>query len=218
MDHKTPVNVIILCNIKNKVTARNLYIRGPFAKSTDSPYYSELELRGGAVTVSFSKYLPCQEMPFLQRSIHFSKTCCRPLITSKFLASELPFHGCKKKQKLHGARSELNSVFCLGSVDRWKPIRRSAIQSRCSPMRFLGFSNHEKEATRQEISKWSMVYITFSRSGWSVVRNASLAEGGTSKKGPSPHLHNVPTRSNKLSPRTFQTSVMYKPTFIWKFM
>jgi hypothetical protein len=27
------------------------------------------------------------------------------------------------------------------------------------------------------------------RSGWSVVRSASLANGGTSKKRPSPHLH-----------------------------
>jgi hypothetical protein len=29
----------------------------------------------------------------------------------------------------------------------------------------------------------------FSRSGWSVVRSASLAKGGTLKKRPSPHLH-----------------------------
>jgi hypothetical protein len=43
----------------------------------------------------FSKYLPWQAVHFLQRSTHFSKTCCRLLITSKFLASELPFHGWK---------------------------------------------------------------------------------------------------------------------------
>jgi hypothetical protein len=47
--------------------------------------------------------------------------------------------------------------------------------------------------------------FTFSRSGWSVVRSASLAKGGTSKKRPLPHLHNVPTRINKVNPRTFQT-------------
>jgi hypothetical protein len=34
-------------------------------------------------------------MHFLQRSTHLSKTCCRPLITSKFLASVLTFHGWK---------------------------------------------------------------------------------------------------------------------------
>jgi hypothetical protein len=58
---------------------------------------------------------------------------------------------------------------------------------------------------RQEISKWSALSSTFSRNGWNVIRSASLAKGGTSKKRPLPHLHKVPTRNNKLSPRTFQT-------------
>jgi hypothetical protein len=71
-------------------------LRRPLAKFVDSPYYSESELCGGAVTVSFSKYLPWQAMHFLQRPTQFSKTCCILLITSKFLASELPFHGWKK--------------------------------------------------------------------------------------------------------------------------
>jgi hypothetical protein len=61
--------------------------------------------------------------------------------------------GRKKAQKLHGARCELNSLFGLEKVDRWNPIITSAIQSRSRPMRFLGFSNHEKGAPRQEISK-----------------------------------------------------------------
>jgi hypothetical protein len=51
-----------------------------------------------------------------------------------------------------------------------------------APMRFLGFSNNEKGAPRQEISKWSTVCSTFPRSGWSVVRDASLAKEGTSKR------------------------------------
>jgi hypothetical protein len=54
----------------------------PLTPFVDSPYYSELELCGGAVTVSFSKYLPWQAMYFLQRSTHFSKTCCRPFAAS----------------------------------------------------------------------------------------------------------------------------------------
>jgi hypothetical protein len=61
-------------------------VQGPFEKFVDSPHYSESELCGGAVTVSFSKYLPWQVTHFLQRSTQFSKTCCRPLSTSKFLA------------------------------------------------------------------------------------------------------------------------------------
>jgi hypothetical protein len=56
-------------------------------------------------------------------------------------------------QKSHGARSELNFVFGLEKVDRWNPIRTSAIQSRSRAMRFLGFSKHEKVVSRQEISK-----------------------------------------------------------------
>jgi hypothetical protein len=75
-------------------------------------------------------------------------------------------------------------------------------------MRFLGSSNHENGAPRQEISNWSTGCSTFSRSGWSVVRSASLAKGGTSKKRPSPHLHEVLTRSNKVSPRTLQTALV----------
>jgi hypothetical protein len=119
-----------------------------------------------------------------------------------------------KAQKSHGTRSELNSVFCLEKVDRWNPIRISAIQSRSRPMRFLGFSNQEKGAPRQEIWKWSTVCSRFSRSGWSVVRSASLAKGGTSKKRQSPRLHKVPTRSNKVSPRSLQTALVLKTLFI----
>jgi hypothetical protein len=59
-----------------------------------------------------------------------------------------------KAQKSHGARSELNSVFSLEKYDLWNPIRTSAIQSRSRPrLRYLGFTNHEKGAPRQEISK-----------------------------------------------------------------
>jgi hypothetical protein len=38
------------------------------------------------------------------------------------------------------------------------------------------------------------------------------AKGGTSKKRPSPHLHKVPTRSNKVSPRTFQMALVDPPS------
>jgi hypothetical protein len=68
--------------------------------------------------------------------------------------------------------------------------------------------NHEKGAPSQD-SKWSTVCSTFSRIGWSVIRSVSLAKGGTSKKRPSPHLHEVPTRSNKVSPRTLQPDLAH---------
>jgi hypothetical protein len=111
-----------------------------------------------------------------------------------------------KAQKSHGARSELYGG-CSNGVP---PIHffqaEHRIQFRSHRTQFLGFSNHGKGAPRQEISKWSTVCSTFSRSGWSVVRSASLAKGGTSKKRPSLYLHKVPTRSNKVRPRTFHTS------------
>jgi hypothetical protein len=53
-----------------------------------------------------------------------------------------------------------------------------------------------------------IIPFTFSKSGWSVVRSVSLAKGGISKKRPSPHLHKVLTRSNKVSPPTFQTDLV----------
>jgi hypothetical protein len=71
----------------------------------DSPYYFKLELHGGAMTVSFLKYLPWQVMLFLQCSIHFSKMCCR-LFAASFrriaeqvvLTLELPFYGWKSPE------------------------------------------------------------------------------------------------------------------------
>jgi hypothetical protein len=51
-----------------QLKVNNLNIPGLFEKFVDSPYDSESELCGGAVTVSFSKYLPWQAMHFLQRS------------------------------------------------------------------------------------------------------------------------------------------------------
>jgi acyl-CoA synthetase (AMP-forming)/AMP-acid ligase II len=60
---------------------------------------------------------------------------------------------------------------------------------------FLGWqSNYEGRLK----SSWTQLItpFTFSRSEWSVVRSASLAKAGTSKKRPSPHLHKTPTWSN----------------------
>jgi hypothetical protein len=114
-----------------------------------------------------------------------------------------------KAQKSHGARSGLYGG-CSNGVP---PIlffqAEHRIQFRSRSMRFLSFSNYEKAGSpRQEISKWSMACSTFSRSGWSVVRSVLLTKGCTSKKRPSPHLQKVPTRSNKVSPRTFQTALV----------
>jgi hypothetical protein len=55
-----------------------------------------------------------------------------------------------------------------------------------------------------------MVCSMFLRNGWSVVRSALLAKGGTLKNRPSPHLHKVLTWNNKVNPRTFQTALVGK--------
>jgi hypothetical protein len=104
-----------------------------------------------------------------------------------------------KAQKSHGATSGLYGG-CSNGVP---PISVSAsiatFQSRNAdvPLRLL---RHPKKGS------FKTTLTLFSRNGWNVVRSASLAKGGTSKKRPSPHLHNVPTRSNKVSPRTLQTA------------
>jgi hypothetical protein len=74
----------------------------------------------------------------LQITDHFKISCLRA-----------PFSWLEKLRN----HMELNSVFSLEKVDQWNPNRISAIQSRSRPMQFLGFSNHEKGALRQEISK-----------------------------------------------------------------
>jgi hypothetical protein len=114
-----------------------------------------------------------------------------------------------KAQKSHRARSGLYGGWSKGIPPIHFSQAEHRIQFRSRSMRFLGFSNHEKGAPRQEISKWSTVCSTFSRSGWSVVRSQSFIKGGTSKKRPSPHLHKVPTQSNKISPRTLQTALVF---------
>jgi hypothetical protein len=119
-------------------------VRGPFAKFVNSPYYSESELCGGAVTVSFSKYLRWQAMLFLQRPTHFLENVLQTFDNFEISCLEVPLSWLEKPRYCMGARSELNSMFCLEKVDRWNPIRTSVIQSRSRPMRFLGFSNRGK--------------------------------------------------------------------------
>jgi hypothetical protein len=68
---------------------------------------------------------------------------------------------------------------------------------------------------RPKMDSFKTTVTPFSRSGWNVVRSASLAKGGTSKRRPSPHLRKVPTRSSKMSPRTLQTTLVHSSSVIW---
>jgi hypothetical protein len=95
------------------------HLRGPFEKFVDSPYYSESELCAGTVTVSFSKYLPWQAMHFLQRSTHFSKTCCRTFAASFRRIVEqavLTFHVHFSVSKALPPFENLRSSHCIVSI------------------------------------------------------------------------------------------------------
>jgi hypothetical protein len=85
---------------------------------------------------------------------------------------------------------------------------------------FWAFPTMKRELQGKKITcstillKLVAVCSTFLRSGRGVVRSALLANGGNSKKKRlSLHLQKVLTQSNKVSPRTFQTALVY-----WKFM
>jgi hypothetical protein len=124
-----------------------------------------------------------------------------------------------KADKWRGATSGLYGE-CSNGVTLTQFLQAEhRIQFRFRPMRFIGFSNHEKEAPRQEISKWAAGCTTFSTSGWSFVRSASLAKTDTSKQRPSPHLHNVPTLSNESTnfangPGTYICVYIYITSFV----
>jgi hypothetical protein len=98
-------------------------IRGQFENFVDSHHYSESEFCGGAVTVSFSKYLPWQAMHFLQRSTHFSKKCSRPfaasfrrIVEQAILTFHVRFSVSKGLPPLEN-RSSSHCIVCIGLMD-----------------------------------------------------------------------------------------------------
>jgi hypothetical protein len=164
---------------------------GTLCRCSDGLFFEVLPLASNALLTTLHPLLE----NVLETVDHFEIFCLRA-----------PFSWLEKPRNRMGR--DLKWILCSA----WKmwiggtPLEHPPYSPR--PMRFLGFSNHKKGAPRQEISKRSTVCSTFSRSGLSVVRSASLAKGGTSKKRPSPHLHEVPTRSNKVSPRILQTALV----------
>jgi hypothetical protein len=113
-----------------------------------------------------------------------------------------------KAQKSHGARSGLYG----GCSDGVPPISVSAsignFQSRNADAPLI-FLCHPKKGS------FKTTVTPFSRSRWSVVRSASLVKRGTSKKRPSPHLHEVLTLSKKMTPRNLQTALVLLSTLLF---
>jgi hypothetical protein len=98
---------------------------------------------------------------------------------------------CGKAQKSHGARCGLyggcsNEVPLIHFFPSWT---QNSIH--ISPHAISGLFQPWKVAPRQEISKSSTAYSTFSRSGWSVVRSTHLAKHELCKR---PSYNRFPTR------------------------
>jgi hypothetical protein len=194
-----------LSHVQAPTTHRNKNVRGPFQSSwthliTPNQNFVEVRCRSLFQRTSIVKRCTSCNAPPTYRKRAADRWSHRNFLprSSLFMVG--------KVKKSHGARSGLYDGYCNGvpPIHLFQVEHRIQFESR--PMRFLGFSNHENGAPRQEISKWSTVWSTFSRSGWGVVRSTSLAKGGTSKKRPSPHLQKVPTQNNKVSSRTLQTA------------
>jgi hypothetical protein len=93
----------------------------------------------------------------------------------------------RKAQKSYWARCELYGGYFNGAPPIHIFQAEHRIQFRSRPHDFRCFFNREKGAPRQEISKLWTICSKLSSSGWSVVRSASLAKEGISRKRPSPH-------------------------------
>jgi hypothetical protein len=100
------------------------HIQGPFANFVDSPYYSELELCGGAVTVIFFFF----EIPPLASDALL--TTLHPLLENVLQSV------CRKLQEDSGA-----GVFDLGALFSWleKPINRMGRNLDCVADVLMGF-------------------------------------------------------------------------------
>jgi hypothetical protein len=98
-----------------------------------------------------------------------------------------------KAQKLHRARSELNSVFGLEKVDRCNPVRTSAMLAQC---KFWAFPAMKRELQGKKFrsDQWSAAH--YQEVGG---KKCIICQGRYFEKRPSPHLHKVLTQSNKVS-------------------
>jgi hypothetical protein len=184
-------------------------------------YYYEGHLKSSWTHIILSRNFVEVRWRSLFRSTSLGKRCTlttlHPLLENVLQTVdhfEIPCLGAPfswfEKPRNHMWRNLDCMAAVLVGFHRWSFSKMNTeFNAYLGPMRFVGFSKHEKGAPRQEISKRSTVCTKFSRSGLSVLRNASLAKGGTSKERPSPHLHKVPIRINNVSPRTLQTALVY---------
>jgi hypothetical protein len=86
-------------------------VRGPFEKFVDSRYYSESELCGGAVTVSFSKYLP-QKLHIMLHPL--LKNMLQTVDHFKISSLRAPFSWLEKLRNCIGQDSDCMADILMG--------------------------------------------------------------------------------------------------------
>jgi hypothetical protein len=131
------------------------YSLQPVILNKPSHFHNRMEQT--VVRLGQQKWRYIKRLPYTRAvlSRNFVEVWWRSLFRSTSIGKRCASYNAPPTSRIRAADrwSELNSVFGLEKVDLWNPIRTSAIQSRSRPMRFLGFSNHEKGAQRQEIPK-----------------------------------------------------------------
>jgi hypothetical protein len=126
---------------------------GTFRRWGDGPFFKVPPLASDALLTTLHPLLK----NVLQTVDHFKISC----LGAPFSWLEKPRNrmGRARSALYGGCFNGVPPIHCFQTEHRIQFISR--------PMRFLGFSNHEKKAPRQ-ILKWSTVCSTFSRRGWIV--------------------------------------------------
>jgi hypothetical protein len=131
-------------------------VRGPFEKFVDSPYFeSDFEdVRWRSLFRSTSLGMRCT-------SYNAPPTSRKRAADRRSLPNFLPrsfLFMVGKAQKSRGARSEFNSMFGLENWIGGTPLEHPPYSPDLAPMRFLDFSNHEKELRGKKFrsNQWSV--------------------------------------------------------------
>jgi hypothetical protein len=166
---------------------------GTLWRCSDGPFFKVPPLESNALLTMLHPLLE----NVLQTVDHFKISCLR----ASFSWLEKP--------RYHMGR-DLNWILCL-AWKRWisgTPLEHLPYSPDLAPCDFWAFPTMKREIWGKKFPSDQWSCSTFLRSGWSIVRSASLAKGGTLKKRQSLHLHKVLAQSNNVSPWTLQMALI----------
>jgi hypothetical protein len=149
-------------------------------------------------------------MHFLQSCAHFSKTCCILLITSKISCLRAPFSWLEKPKNRMGR--DLNWILCSA----WRkciggtPLEHPPYSPDLAPCDFWAFSTMKRELRCKKFRSDQRSAARFREVGGALYEVHRLPRVVLRKRD----RHRTSTKFrigviNKVSPRTFQTSVLY---------